>query len=477
MKLRYTWIALAALLVVGCVSSSGDKDGIYYIDNPPTDQQVHVMEVPIADIMNPDAERPDLGTLVTMRGVITAVDRPGMGRAGDTDRSFWIQDSLGCGPYHGVQVWNSSLDENMLEPGFEVDVTGTLVETQGVLGVDVQTVMIRDTEPTHVPAHWLHTQQALEGFEGMLVGVHNAKVAEVLANGYALEGGMVVDAALTGLETPKVGDMVTAIGVTRMYGDTMTLLPRAEADVVLTEALKQPPLIERPGGVVVDVGFPPIHNGIEVPPVIDIEIPDTTKTATPIFSSMQCSDVLPTITGTYELAVPHGMPQFATIEVPGTWRQVLEVTDPTTYGVVAAIAEEDTGKEFPRDRLTFMFTCNGDCDSVDVNVGNALENVLEGYRTRYDDVVVVDQSAPEDRPQVLEVELFGELGEARAYYSIDHDPTWQYAIVCWVHAAPVENVASAETGGKDYTAYKRGKTVCKDVKVHSDGPIGDAPSN
>jgi predicted extracellular nuclease len=207
----------------------------------------------IFDIQDPGSlNRPAIGTEVTVRGIVTAIDRRRFEDNPTTYGSFFIQDPAG-GAYSGIQVYNFNglrVDIEGLLVGQTVDVTGAYSEYPPQLAgddaatvsqIEARSMVVVNATPqpltpaTVSPAEVATGGAQAEAYEGVLVQVLDVTVtSNTIGYGkFVVTGGLEIDDELTAFPTfPPVGHTYARLaGVLTYTFDAVQLNPRDAGDI------------------------------------------------------------------------------------------------------------------------------------------------------------------------------------------------------------------------------------------------------
>jgi hypothetical protein len=206
----------------------------------PTIKKIYDIQYPA----NANGDSPELGNVVTTRGVITGIVQNGPGR-----HSFFIQDSALA--YNGLYIYE--LNDSTLVIGDSVEVTGTvdefnlgtapqkLTELKSVTNITV--LNSGNTLPTPVSVTTLNAN--MEEWEGVLINVTNAQCTSnsVGFGKWSLDDGSgVINAdddiypyALNAL----VGTNYDVTGIGHYFFDEYVILPRDANDISITTGITE----------------------------------------------------------------------------------------------------------------------------------------------------------------------------------------------------------------------------------------------
>jgi predicted extracellular nuclease len=198
----------------------------------------------IYDLQDPTSpNRPALESRVTVRGIVTAIDRRQFGDNPTTFGSFYIQDPTG-GAYSGIFVYNiggNDPDITNLQVGQTVDVTGTYTEFFDLTQIVAEDLDVVNATPqpllpqTVDPAAVATGGPQAEAYEGVLVQVLDVTVTanDIGFGKFVVTGGLEIDDELTAFPAfPPVGHTYDRLaGVLTYTFNAVQLNPRDANDI------------------------------------------------------------------------------------------------------------------------------------------------------------------------------------------------------------------------------------------------------
>jgi hypothetical protein len=210
-----------------------------------------IKKVKISDVQDTTStNHPAADEVITVTGVITAIDTKFYGGKDTKLKGFWIQEEGTGGPYKGIYVYHQWDSASSLIPkeGDKIELTGTYSEYSKVSEISyvnwtVITAGAGAPAPVAVAAADVATGGSkAEEYEGVLVKVSNIKADSYVKTSGGTEigfkdtaSGLEVNSSLFDFMAtkPTPGQSYTSVvGVMDSYSDKFSLLPRKAADLV-----------------------------------------------------------------------------------------------------------------------------------------------------------------------------------------------------------------------------------------------------
>jgi hypothetical protein len=212
-----------------------------------------IKKIKISDIQDTtSADHPKADEVITVPGIITAIDTKFYGGKDTKLKGFWIQEEGTGGPYKGIYVYHQWDSTSSLIPkeGDKIELTGTYSEYSKVSELSyvnwtVTTAGAGAPAPVVVAAADVATGGSkAEEYEGVLVKVSNIKADSYVKTSGGTEigfkdttSGLEVNSSLFDFMAtatkPATGTTFTSVvGVMDSYSDKFSLLPRKAADLV-----------------------------------------------------------------------------------------------------------------------------------------------------------------------------------------------------------------------------------------------------
>jgi len=194
---------------------------------PPTITSIYDIQFTTAT----SGDSPELGNILTTRGVVTGVFQIGSGAG-----TFFIQD--GDGAWNGIYVYESA---TTVAVGDSVFVTGKVLEFNNLTEIgsvtDITIINSGNTLPT--PATVTGTTYANEDYEGVLVTIVDG-INTLVTDGFGVwtvndgANALIDDDCMAASFTSTLGNAYTVIGVSHLSFGEYKIYPRNQVNDIVT---------------------------------------------------------------------------------------------------------------------------------------------------------------------------------------------------------------------------------------------------